>query len=226
MIAAQLFLGATGSASSPGCPPYNRGNIPANQDPDRIDDFNNPNNSTFPKVSAKVPQGFRNQIGYRTFVQFLMDFARDLKPDGKSLVMLSTNSPHCPWHSETTPAGNFSFPPRAQPEHAARRALIAAMKIVDDHNKNIPDKSQRDWVSVVTFDTLSSGGPNIAQPLTGDYQSAMLACTKLQACGDIGATTATESGLLTASNHQVFERRRFGTHCHQQGCRIADRRRA
>lgn len=196
---AAALLGANGTASSPGCPPYNRGSLPPNQDSDRITGFNNPNTSTYPGVSSKVPQGFRNRLGYRTYVQFLMDFGRDLKPEGKSFIMLSANSTFCPWHKESTPAGSFSFPPRCQPEHAARRALIAAMKIVDDHNNRIPDVGQRDWVSIISFDTLSNGGPIVQQPLTGDYQVAMLACTKLQACGDIGATTATESGLIAAN---------------------------
>jgi von Willebrand factor type A domain len=82
-----------------------------------------------------------------------------------------------------------------------RRALIAAIEIVRKRNASIRNINQRDWVSIVTFDSLTSGGPFIDQPLTGDYDAAMLACTKLQAVGDKGSSTATESGLIKARQH-------------------------
>jgi Flp pilus assembly protein TadG len=189
------------SAVPRGTPPVNRGTIPANQSGDRIDKFNNPNIYTFPNADKNLPKSLRNKLGYITYVQFMMDFGRDLKPDGKTHVPLAANSPDCPYHQEDTAGGAFSFPPREQPAHAARRSLIAAMQIIKDRNENVPDLNQRDWVSIVTFDTLSGGGPVIAQPLTGDYEAAMLACTTLQSVGDKGATTATEAGLLTAKKH-------------------------
>jgi hypothetical protein len=65
----------------------------------------------------------------------------------------------------------------------------------------IPDKNNRDWVSVVSFDTLTGGGPVIEQPVTGDYKSAMQSCTRLQAVGDKGTSTATEAGMATARDH-------------------------
>ncbi len=130
-----------------------------------------------------MPQGYRNQIGYRTYVQFMMDFGRNVQPDGATYTPLSTLSPDCPWHTENTDGGTFSFPPREQPTHASRRALIAAIQVVKERNQTIPDLDQRDWVSIISYD-VASPGPTIHQALTGDYDDAMLACTTLQAVGD------------------------------------------
>ncbi|MGB9687279.1 TadG family pilus assembly protein [Thermogutta sp.] len=174
--------------------------LPPNQSADRITGMNNPNRSTFPSASLRLPERYLNKIGYLTYVQFMMDFGRDLKPDGVNFVPLSRHSPYCPYHLEDTDGGTFRFPPREQPTHAARRALIAAIQVVKERNQGIPDLSQRDWVSIITYDSLSGGGPIIAQPLTGDYDQAMVVCTRLQACGDKGASTATEAGLLAARN--------------------------
>lgn len=187
--------------SSQGTPPYSRGYLPPRQDTDRIDRFNNPNRSTFPQATSSLPRRYRNRLGYLTYVQFMMDHGRDLKPDGSSYVPLSRHSPHCPWHREDTAGGTFSFPPREQPTHAARRALIAALQVIKERNESIGNPRQRDWVSIVSFDLLSGGGPVVAQSLTADYGAAMERCTTLQACGDKGASTATEAGLITAREH-------------------------
>jgi len=189
------------NGGSPGTPPANRGTLPPNQDSDRIHRFNNPNKSTFPQSSSKVPRGYRNNIGYVTYVQFMMDHGRDLRPQGNQYVPLSKHSRDCPWHAEQTAGGSFRFPARTQPMHAARRALIAAINVVKERNAGIANSGQADWVSIVAFDTLSGGGPVIEQSLTADYDAAMRACTQLQAVGDKGATTATETGLETARLH-------------------------
>jgi hypothetical protein len=177
-----------------------RGRLPPSQDSDRIDGLNNPNSVSFPSASSSEPRSYRNKIGYRTYVQFMMDFGRNVKPDGSNYTPLSTASPDCPWHSETVGGQTFSFPPREQPTHASRRALIAAIQVIQERNQSIPDLSQRDWVSVVSFD-MNSPAPVIRQELTGDYDAAMNACTNLQAVADNTYSTATETGLLTARNH-------------------------
>jgi hypothetical protein len=200
----QLLLGGLPK----GTPPVNRGWLPPRQDGDRIHRFNNPNKSTFPSVSYRVPRAFRNKIGYQTYVQFMMDHGRDLRPVRRQYVPLSKHSNDCPWHNEDTAGGTFSFPPRSQPLHAARRALIAAIQVVKERNVGIVDPVQRDWVSIVAFDTLKGGGPVIEQPLTSDYDAAMLACTSLQAVGDKGMTTATEAGMILAKTH--IDRPTFG----------------
>ncbi len=175
--------------------------LPPQQDRDRITGFNNPNRTAFPKAKSSTVKAFRNQVGYLTYLQFMMDHGRDLKPTGGIYVPLSTRSPDCPWHSESTAGGDFSFPPRSQPLHAARRALIAAMQVVKEKNLPVGDESQKDWVSIISFDRLSNGGPIIKQSLTADYQEAMEACTRLQATGDKGASTATDAGLIFARKH-------------------------
>ncbi len=178
-----------------------RGWLPPSQDSDRITGFNNPNRTSFPQASSSVPRGFRNKIGYRTYVQFMMDHGRDLKPVGNNYVPLSRHSADCSWHDEATAGGTFSFPPREQPTHAVRRALIAAIQVVKERNSSISDSQQCDWVSIVTFDRVTGGGPIVKQSLTADYDAAMLACTDMQAVGDKGASTATEAGMITAREH-------------------------
>jgi len=176
---------------------------PSNQDLDRIDQFSNPG-GTDSDARKGLPEGFRNKLGYRTYVQFMMDYGRDLKPEARTFVPLSIYSHDCPWHWEETPGGRFRFPSREQPMHAVRRALIAALQVAKERNAAVPEPDQRDWVSIVTFDRLTGGGPMVEQPLTADYAAAMLACTRLQAVGDKGASRATEAGLLAAQSHLGF----------------------
>ena len=181
-----------------GQPPDDRGTLPPSQYWRRITGFNNPNKTAFP--SAKSASGWRNWLGYRTYVQFMLDYGRELKPVGGTYVPLSQYSPYCPWHDEDTAGGSFQFPPRAQPMHAGRRALIAALQIVRERNSSIANTDQADWVTIVSFDRLNKGGPVVEHPLDGDYKAAMEACTRLQAVSDDGSSTATEAGLIEARN--------------------------
>jgi hypothetical protein len=160
-----------------------------------------PNSSTNYSYWASYLSDNYTKIGYRSYLHFMMYNGRDLKPDGVNYTPLSRSSPYCPYHSESTAGGTFSFPPREQPTHAARRAMIAAIKVIKDRNQSVSDMSQRDWVSIISFDSLSNGGPVIQVALTGDYDAAMQACTGLQACNNSAACTATETGLITAGNH-------------------------
>lgn len=194
-----LATDAMGSTVPKGTPPATRGTLPPSQSSNRIDVFNNPNKTSFPSATVSLPRAHRNWIGYRTYVQFMMDFGRDRTVVSGTYAPISKNSPLCPRHSESTDGGTFSFPVREQPTHAVRRALIAAINIVKQRNQSIPNLAQRDWVSVVTFD--STAGTTVLQSLTGNYDTAMSSCTDLQAAGDIGQTTATEQGLITAKNH-------------------------
>ncbi len=197
----EAMLASIALGADPGTPPTDRGTIPYGQDGDRITGFNNPNRSCYPSAYRYAPHQCRNWIGYATYVQFMLDHGRNLQPEGSQYVPLSKHSPHCPWHTEDTAGGAFSFPPRTQPMHAARRALIAAMQIVKERNAMVPDVNARDWVSVIAFDTQKGGGPVLAHSLSGDYDAAMLACTDLQAVGDKGASTSTEDGLIAAREH-------------------------
>ncbi len=147
---------------------------------------------------------YPTKLGYRNYVQFMMDNGREQKPGGTTYTPLSLLSGICPMHSEGTAGGTFSFPPREQPTHAARRALIAAIKVIQDRNQTISDPNQRDWVSIITFDKPSGVAPispRIEQALTSSYNDAMTACTRLQACSDSTSNTCTESGLTLARDH-------------------------
>ena len=143
-----------------------------------------------------------DKLGYRSYTQFMMYYGgRTSKPGGSLYSSLSQYSPDCPFHSEATAGGTFSFPPREMPTHAARRAIIAALKVIKDVNQNITDPNQRDWVSIITFDAKSNGAV-VRTPLTSNYDTAMQSCTTLQAVADaLGASTATEVGLIEAANH-------------------------
>lgn len=141
---------------------------------------------------------YKSKIGYSTYMQLMMDNGRDGKPGNASLTPLSLASGICPKHSEATAGGTFSFPPREQPTHSARRALIAALQVIKERNQTIADVNQRDWVSIITFDKISNGA---VLPLTSNYDNAMAACTQFQAVSDNGYSTATENGLIAAYNH-------------------------
>ena len=197
---------ASAPQTYPGCPrrgAYEYMYLPHSQDGDRIYKFNNPNSVSFP--SASVPWGWRNWIGYRTYVQFMMDWGRERSPEFDNSVNsnpaltgktpLSALHPNCPFHIEATAGGTFSFPPRSQPMHSVRRALIAGINLVKERNSLI-SSGAGDRVAIVTFDGRDGWHqPTVVQPLTDDYVAAMMACTRLQAAADIGATTSTESGV-------------------------------
>lgn len=186
--------------------------LPPSHDGDRIDGFNNPNGSTFPSASiSTLRNSYRNRLGYRTYVQFMMDWGRDRSPDDGNgtnadprrgiKTQLSVLSPDCQYHSEATAGGTFMFPPAEQPTHAVRRAMIAAIHEVKVRNNSAPP-AVADRVSIVTFDAISAyHAPRVVVPLTNDYAAAMEACTKLQALSDIGNSTATEHGLKLARQH-------------------------
>lgn len=188
-----------------------RRNVPPQQNGNRIDRFNNPNTSTFPGTSVNLPRAWRNRIGYATYIQFMQDFGSNRSPEfpngsnanlnlpGK--VPLSVHSPYCPYRSEATAGGTFSFPPRTQPMHAVRRSLIAALDVVRDMNVGITPGTG-DRVAIVTFDGYDNfHDARLVHALSADYHGAMQACTTMQAVSDIGRTTAMEVGLIMAREH-------------------------
>ncbi len=206
---ATMLLSTPSQSSSPGLPRNGstlKVTVPPSQDGERITGFNNPNKSIYP--SAGNANGWRNKIGYITYVQYMMDWGRDRSPtyaNGTNANLslpdktpLSVHSPDCPYHKEATPAGNFDFPPREQPMHAVRRSLIAALDVVDDMNKSITP-GFGDRIAIITFDAKDAyHEPEILVPLTSDYRAAMVKCTTLQATSDVGNSTATEIGMSMA----------------------------
>jgi hypothetical protein len=159
--------------------------------------LSNPYSDAYPNADNSVPQGYQNYVGYRTYVQFMMDFGREGKPDGAQYTPLSLSSgvTVCPTHLESTDGGDFWFPPSEQPTHASRRAIIAALKVISDRNQGV-DPSQCDRVAIVSFDTTA----RVVQTLTSDYHGAMQACTTLQAVSDMTYSTASEAGLSLAQS--------------------------
>ena len=193
--------------------PYTNGgtSYPPSQDTDRITGQNNPNTSNYPGTASNLPDKYQNVVGYRTYVQFLLDFGRERTPTVDNSTNAATNltkteislanTAWCRKVTESTPAGNFSFPPREQPVHAVRRAVIASLKVVEDQNVGLaPDWS--DYVSIVTFDAIDSyHAPVLQQSLTKDYRATMQKAANLQIVGDQVSSTATENGLIMARNH-------------------------
>jgi Flp pilus assembly protein TadG len=138
-------------------------------------------------------------IGYLSYIQYMMELGRDNKTNSGYYTPLSTNSSYCPYHSVTTDAGIYSFPAEEMPTHAARIAIMDAIKIVKERNNGISDPNQKDWVSIITYD--KTGDTKIFKSLTSDYDSVIAACTKLQACGSGAACTLTEEGMTVAHDH-------------------------
>lgn len=184
---------------------------PPSQDTDRLTGFNNPNLSNYSGTASNLPDKYLNVVGYQTYVQYLMDWGRDRTPTvsnstNADLTLTKTeaslkNAAWVPKVTEMTAAGNFVFPPREQPMHAVRRAVIAALKVVEDQNAALaPDWS--DYVCIVSFDAIDSyHAPVLQTSLSRDYRAAMTATANLQVVGDINASTATENGIILARNH-------------------------
>ncbi|HEY2883031.1 MAG TPA: pilus assembly protein TadG-related protein [Pirellulales bacterium] len=138
-------------------------------------------------------------LGYRSYLTWLQDAGgRDQYVAGSQYGQLSVNSPNCPYHTESTAGGNFSFPPSEQPTHAERRSVIAGLNEIKTKNSTISDTNQKDWVSIVTFD--KTAGTVVRLGLTSNYDTAMQSCTTMQAVGNGGNSTSTETGLIAAYN--------------------------
>ncbi len=167
-----------------------------------ITSFGNPQPTSYPDATSTEIQSYRNKLGYRTYVQFMMDHGREAVPTGAGqYTPLSTSSAYCPYHSETTDGGTFNFPPREMPTHAGRRSIIAALEIVKQRNLTVSDSNQRDWISIITFDQVTNpSAVTILHPLNYNYDQAMQDSTTMQAVSDISASTATETGLIAAKN--------------------------
>ena len=192
------------------------GYVPPNQDGDRIYQFNNPNKTTFPAANPSVPHQLRNYFGYVTYVQFLMDHGRDLRPDDANLVELSVDGQYSPLHNEVVAGRSFRFPPREQPMHAARRAIITAIDVVADRNQLVSGDANLDRISIVSFDTTA--GSAVRQNLTSQYDAAMRSVTELQSVGDKGSTTATESGLALAQ--QILKKQSEGGQAREDSTKV------
>lgn len=175
----------------------------------RIATGSNPYADAWPDLSGTSSSQFYNKLGYQTYVQFMMDQGRNEKvANGQQYTPLSQYSPDCPFRTETNPSSaayGMTFPPREQPTHAARVAIIAAIKKIASLNVGIAG-TLNDHVAVISFDTAS--GTTIQHPLnltSCDYTAACNACRLLQAVGDGVNSTASENGLIKARDHLDHE---------------------
>lgn len=141
---------------------------------------------------------YPSSLGYLSYVTLMMDSARDITVAG-SYTPLSLRSSlcACPRNDWTVNGESFSFPPREMPTHAARRALIAALQVIRDRNASVSDVNQKDWVSIITFDSASTDTIKWSLTNKDNYAGAMQVAKDFQACGGTG----TEGGLALAYNH-------------------------
>jgi Flp pilus assembly protein TadG len=158
---------------------------------------------------------WRSNIGYQSYVAFLMANGRDRKPNGSSYTPMACGSkddenPNCVMNIDpdsiygVSSSLNIMFPAREMPTHAARRAIISAIQVVWERNLLTPD-NLKDRVSVVSFDTDT--GTIIRHALGSDYEQAMRDTAKLQAThyqtneDTYSTNTATAYGLKAAVNY-------------------------
>ncbi|GEM_PF-1704280 len=174
------------------------GMLPPEQSPDRLDRFCNPDRDWCPHLPHDVLVDSAGFIGYRTYLQFLLDLGRNRWPAKTRDGAWSEFGPGRPLHEEGTAGGVFSFPPREQPMHAVRRSLIAALAGLQRRNALLPDAGLRDRIALIGYDAPQAGGAMIFQPLTTEYRAAMLACQRLQAGSDKTSGEEVEAGLRSA----------------------------
>lgn len=177
---------------------------PPNQSTYDITSGANPYTDAWPTLTATAVNPFRNQVGYRSYVQFMMDFGRNYQPVSGTYVPLSALSPYCRWRTDPDPSSpgyGLSFPPREQPTHAARMAIMAGVNKIKDLNKNVALIAQ-DHVCVITFDT--DAGTQVKYALAADscdYDKARASVRDIQAVSDWEYSTASEGGLVAARDH-------------------------
>jgi hypothetical protein len=150
----------------------------------------------------EIAEKMADKVSYLSYLQFMLDMGTDNLVAGQH-VPLSVAHASCPMHLESTNAGTLSFPPRMQPEHAIRRSLVDAIKLIDDLNDNDLDEDRRDRVAVILYNRSVNGDGNakLVVPLTGDYRRALEECTRLQSAGDDGRFSAVEEALGLAHQH-------------------------
>lgn len=182
-------------------------NSPPDQNSYQLDGAGNPYTDAWPTLGSSSYSSFFNKVGYRTYVQFMMDYGRNKKAGGQ-YVQLSALSPNCPWRTETntaSPGYGLSFPPREQPTHAVRLAVMAAIDRIAEINAGLPEAT-KDHVAVISFDTAAGAASQdaIRYPLSVsgcDYTAAKATLRDIQAVADDTSSTASENGLVRARGH-------------------------
>lgn len=168
-----------------------------------IDGMSNPYPDAWPSLTSSTISPFYNKVGYQTYVQFMMDMGRDTQVASR-YVPLSASASDCPlrYDNDTNSPGNgIHFPPREQPTHSLKLAVMAAVNKIATLNSGLSGDI-KDHISIITFDTTS--GSSIVYPLSAsdcDYAAVKNSLRNLQAVGDTSASTSSEKGLQLALNH-------------------------
>ncbi len=182
--------------------PYN--SLPPNQNSYRLDNGGNPYSDAWPNLGSSSYSGFFNKLGYLTYVQFMMDYGRDKNVTGSVRVPLSQYSPYCPWNVNNDPASpgyGLTFPPREQPTHATRLAVMAAIDRIAEINAEVSDVA-KDHVAIFTFDNIAGCAVRYPLSVSGcDYEAVKDSLRGLQAVAGGPASTASENGIVLARNH-------------------------
>src|SRR5262249_54093459 len=142
----------------------------------------NPYPDAWPNLTSSSISPFSNLVGYQTYVQFMMDYGWN-KQAGGQYTQISKQSPNCPWFSDPDPSSpgyGFLFPPREQPTHSVRLAVMAAIDQIASLNTGFTETA-KDHIGVVTFDTVA--GSIVKNPLSisgCDYNAAKASVRDLQ----------------------------------------------
>lgn len=173
----------------------------------RLSTASNPDRQQWPELTASVIQSSYNKIGYRTYLQFLLDLGPERPVAGSSYSPLSVASGFCRWRLDVDPrsAGyGHSFPPREQPLHSVRLALLAALQDLQRKSLARPAEAQ-DHVGLITFSTLGASRVVATLQSTIDSPTPLeSAICALQAAGDDQTNSVTEAGLRLALEQLRF----------------------
>lgn len=173
---------------------------PPNQNSYQMTGAANPYPDAWPNLTSSTISGFSNKVGYQTYVQFLMDYGWN-KQAGGQYTQISRLSANCPWTMDTDPKSpgyGFKFPPREQPTHSVRLAVMAAIDTIASLNTGISEAA-KDHVGVVTFDTASGVTVKYALNINScDYTAAKSSLCDIQCVADDTLSTASENGLIKA----------------------------
>lgn len=182
-------------------------NPPPSQNSYQMDTASNPYPDAWPDLTSSTITPYNNKVGYQTYVQFMMDFGWNRQAGGQ-YTQISRESPNCPWKTDTdtsSPGYGLQFPPREQPTHAVRLAVMAAINRIAEINAGLPETT-KDHVCVIAFDTAPGTADSraIRYPLTStscDYAAARASVRDIQAVADDTQSTASENGMIRARQH-------------------------
>jgi len=170
----------------------------------RINTGSNPYIDAWPALTSTSYSSYYNKLGYLTYMQFMMDYGRNKLVTTTRYANLSLLNSEVPMHIDNDPSSpgfGLSFPPREQPTHSVRLAVMAAINRVAELNVGRPEGA-KDHVCLITFDTGS--GTTVRYPLDAtscSYASVKDAVRTIQAASDDVLNTASEKGLVAAKNH-------------------------